>query len=79
MVCRYSAKTSPTAIVTKSHSLAAGIPAFGPSKRAAQLEASKAFSKDFMKQHGIPTAEYQVGVLEQCCWRAVTHISELSL
>lgn len=38
---------------------AADLPAFGPSKAAAQLEASKAFSKDFMKKHGIPTAGYR--------------------
>jgi phosphoribosylamine--glycine ligase/phosphoribosylformylglycinamidine cyclo-ligase len=36
-----------------------GIPVFGPSKEAAQLEGSKAFSKDFMKRHHIPTATYQ--------------------
>lgn len=36
----------------------AGLPVFGPSKAAAQLEASKAFAKDFMKKHGIPTADY---------------------
>ncbi|HBN86323.1 MAG TPA: phosphoribosylamine--glycine ligase [Clostridiales bacterium] len=36
------------------------IPAFGPSKSAARLEGSKAFSKDFMKKHHIPTADYQV-------------------
>jgi phosphoribosylamine--glycine ligase len=39
---------------------AAGIPAFGPSKEAARLEGSKAFAKDFMKRHGIPTAAYGV-------------------
>ena len=32
---------------------------FGPSKAAAQLESSKAFSKNFMKRHGIPTAAYE--------------------
>eukprot|EP01135_Chromosphaera_perkinsii_P009406 Nk52_evm82s1737 gene=Nk52_evmTU82s1737 len=37
-----------------------GIPVFGPSEAAAQLEASKAFSKDFMKRQNIPTAEYAV-------------------
>ncbi len=38
---------------------ARGIRAFGPHKAAAQLEGSKAFSKDFMMCHGIPTARYQ--------------------
>jgi len=37
-----------------------GIPAFGPSRAAAQIEASKAFAKDFMRENGIPTAEYAV-------------------
>ena len=32
----------------------------GPSRAAAQLESSKVFSKDLMKSHGIPTAEYKV-------------------
>ena len=37
---------------------AAGLPCFGPSALAAQLEGSKAFSKDFLARHGIPTAAY---------------------
>src|SRR5262249_47370333 len=35
-----------------------GLRIFGPTKAAAQLESSKAFAKDFMKRHGIPTAAY---------------------
>ena len=35
-----------------------GLRIFGPTKEAAQLESSKAFAKDFMKRHGIPTAAY---------------------
>ncbi len=37
---------------------AAGLKIFGPSKAAAQLEGSKAFSKDFLARHHIPTAAY---------------------
>ena len=37
----------------------AGIPTFGPSQAAAQLEGSKAFAKAFMARHNIPTASYQ--------------------
>lgn len=36
-----------------------GMRIFGPTKAAAQLESSKAFSKAFMKRHGIPTAAYE--------------------
>jgi phosphoribosylamine---glycine ligase len=36
-----------------------GLKVFGPTKAAAQLESSKAFSKAFMKRHGIPTADYE--------------------
>ena len=35
------------------------LPCFGPTQGAAQLEGSKAFCKDFMARHGIPTAAYQ--------------------
>jgi phosphoribosylamine--glycine ligase len=36
-----------------------GLRIFGPTKAAAQLESSKAFAKDFMQRHGIPTALYE--------------------
>ena len=36
-----------------------GLRVFGPTKAAAQLDSSKAFSKVFMKRHGIPTADYE--------------------
>ncbi len=37
-----------------------GIKAFGPSKNAAQIEASKSFSKQFFKKYSLPTAEFDV-------------------
>ena len=39
---------------------AAGLPIFGPHQYAAQLEGSKAFAKDFLARHNIPTAFYSV-------------------
>lgn len=39
---------------------AAGLRCFGPSQAAAELEASKSFTKDFLARHQIPTADYQV-------------------
>ena len=39
---------------------AAGLRIFGPTAAAAQLEGSKAFAKDFLARHGIPTAHYAV-------------------
>jgi phosphoribosylamine--glycine ligase len=41
--------------VFKAH----GLPCFGPGKAAAQLEGSKAFTKEFLLRHGIPTAGYR--------------------
>lgn len=37
-----------------------GIPCFGPTKNAAIIEGSKAFSKDLMKKYNIPTAAYEI-------------------
>ena len=39
---------------------AAGLRIFGPNQRAAQLEGSKSFCKDFLARHNIPTAAYEV-------------------
>lgn len=39
---------------------AEGIPCFGPTADAAQIEGSKAFSKDLMAKYSIPTAEYKI-------------------
>ena len=36
-----------------------GIPCFGPNKAAAIIEGSKAFAKELMKKHSIPTARYE--------------------
>jgi phosphoribosylamine--glycine ligase len=45
-----------------------GLPCFGPTRAAAALEGSKAFCKDFLRRHRIPTAEYQVFTeLEAAC------------
>jgi phosphoribosylamine---glycine ligase len=38
---------------------AKGLVIFGPTKAAAQIESSKAFAKDLMREAGVPTAEYQ--------------------
>jgi len=38
---------------------AIGIPCFGPDAKAAQIEASKVFSKNLMKKYGVPTAKYE--------------------
>lgn len=36
------------------------IPTFGPSKKAARIEGSKIYAKNFMKEHNIPTADFQI-------------------
>lgn len=40
--------------------VAEGLPIFGPSRAAAELECSKVFAKEFMARHGVPTARYRV-------------------
>jgi phosphoribosylamine--glycine ligase len=37
-----------------------GLPIFGPSRQAAELEGSKVFAKQFMERHGVPTAPFQI-------------------
>lgn len=39
---------------------ARGLPAFGPTRAAARIESSKAFAKELMERHGIPTAAFRV-------------------
>ena len=53
------AQDDPLALGMVDALAAVGIPAFGPDKAAARIEASKVFSKDLMKKYGIPTARYE--------------------
>jgi phosphoribosylamine---glycine ligase len=55
---------------------AAGFNVFGPSRAAARLETSKAFAKDFMKRHGLPTAKYEVFTE---AWRARAAVEAMRL
>lgn len=48
----------PLVAGTVDHFTEAGLACFGPSAAAARLEGSKAFAKEFMSRHGIPTAAY---------------------
>jgi phosphoribosylamine--glycine ligase len=49
---------APLALGLTDLLLARGVPVFGPTRAAAELEWSKAFAKDFMVRHGIPTAPF---------------------
>ena len=53
------AQDDPLALGMVDALAAVGIPAFGPNKAAARIEASKVFAKDLMKKYGIPTAGYE--------------------
>ncbi len=53
----------------------AGVPTFGPSRAAAELEGSKAFAKELMKEAGIPTAAH---VLLRSRAEAIEHLSRAS-
>ena len=54
------AQDDPLALGMVDALAAVGIPAFGPDKAAARIEASKVFSKNLMQKYGIPTADYAV-------------------
>lgn len=54
------APDDPLAIGMVDALKAAGIPAFGPDRKAAQIEASKSFAKNLMRKYSIPTASYEV-------------------
>jgi phosphoribosylamine--glycine ligase len=49
----------PLCLGVVDHFTEAGLKCFGPSKNAAQLEGSKAFTKDFLARNNIPTAAYE--------------------
>lgn len=51
---------APLAEGIADHFTTHGLPVFGPTRAAAQIEASKAFAKGVMQRHGIPTAAFQV-------------------
>jgi len=50
-----------------------GWPVFGPTKAAAQLEASKSFAKEFLQRHRIPTAHYAICDSVEEVRAALTH------
>jgi phosphoribosylamine--glycine ligase len=54
----------------------ARIPVYGPSAKAAQIEADKAFAKDFMTRHQIPTAEYGNFTDFDSAWAYYRQLSE---
>ena len=55
---------------------AQGIATFGPSKAASQIESSKAFAKDFMARHKIPTSIYKTFKGKESLQAALTYVDE---
>lgn len=55
-----------------------GVQVFGPSQAAAELESSKAYAKEFMKRHKIPTAEYQAFKGKESLDAALRYVDEAS-
>jgi len=53
---------------------AKGLRIFGPSKKAAEIEGSKAFSKELMEKYKIPTAKYQVSTDSKKAFQAIDEI-----
>jgi phosphoribosylamine--glycine ligase len=51
---------APLALGQADRLIERGVPVFGPTRAAAELEWSKSYAKDFMQRHGIPTARYGV-------------------
>ena len=51
---------APLAAGIVDHFSARGLPIFGPSKAAAEIESSKAFAKELMQRYGVPTAAFRV-------------------
>mmetsp|Transcript_9554 Transcript_9554/g.21307 ORF Transcript_9554/g.21307 Transcript_9554/m.21307 type:complete len:2146 (-) Transcript_9554:573-7010(-) len=58
--------------------LEAGVNVFGPKQAAAEIESSKAFAKDFMSRHKIPTAEYKVFKGKESLAAALAHVESVS-
>ena len=69
------ASDDPLALGLVDKLSAAGIRAFGPTQKAAEIEWSKHFAKDFMKRHKIPTAQYQVF---DNCDAAITYVRDIA-